>query len=84
MKRKLAKLKAGITAMIEGTTSDYDARYRKKLIAGGVPAKNIKDLSGHDLNCVGNLFDIYRDELGMEKQNPRHFAIMKEAARRVL
>jgi hypothetical protein len=55
-----------------------DVAYRAKLIASGVIPDRLEELSGHQLDCVGNIVDVYRTT--MRKQNPARFEILQAAA----
>lgn len=59
-----------------------DESYRAKLISTGVLAKHLEGLSSHQLDCVGNLRQVYRDGETMKQRDPARFAIMQEAERR--
>ncbi len=54
-------------------------RYRQKLIAHGVSAAKIADLTIEQLICVGNIVEVYEDGQTVETQNPSHAAILRIA-----
>ena len=46
-----------------------DESYRQKLIDNGVKPEYVETASSHELNCIGNIIECYRDGLGT-KQDP--------------
>jgi hypothetical protein len=64
-----------------GINEMTDEEYRQKLIRHGVRPELLLDLSGHDLDCVGNIVDVYRTS--MQQQNPARFEIMQYQATRL-
>ena len=55
-----------------------DETYKGKLIAGGVAPKHLEGCSSHDLDCIGNIMQVYRTS--MAEQNPSAFRIEQFAA----
>ncbi len=62
--------------MFEGRDEEMtDDSYRQRLIDAGAVSDIIKSFSGHDLDCVGNILDVYRTS--MKQQNPARFEILE-------
>lgn len=60
-----------------------DDDYRRELTdQGRVKPDLIETLTGHDLDCVGNIVQVYRTS--MQEQNPTAYAIEQERRRRGL
>jgi hypothetical protein len=57
-----------------------DTEYAEKLIASGVRPDRLEGLSGHALDCIGNIVEVYRTSV--EIQNPAHAAIQRYARER--
>lgn len=56
-----------------------DLSYRQKLIESGVLPHMLDGQTSHELNCIGNIRDVYRTT--MKEQNPARFAILQERSR---
>lgn len=52
-----------------------DDDYRAQLVKAGANLEEIRSLSGHDLDCVGNILRSYRTS--MREQNQAAFEIQR-------
>lgn len=63
----------------EGRKMMSDSDYRSKLIARGVKTEIVAIVSGHDLDCIGNIVGIYRTS--MKEQDPAAYEISEFRSR---